>query len=116
MKINPDKCHLLVSTNDKFAIRIGNFQTEDTKREKLLGTQFDNKLPFDYRLSKIYKKASRKLRVTIYMNLSKRKILINAFFYSQYSYYPLIWMCHSQPFVNSVHCGTESISYLGPKI
>ena len=30
MKINPDKCHLLVRTNDSVAIRIGNFQIENT--------------------------------------------------------------------------------------
>ena len=99
MKSNPDKCHLLVSTNDNVAIRIGKFQIENTKREKLLGIQFDNKLSFDYHLSEICKKASRKLyalcRATPYMNLSKRKILMNAFFNSQFSYCPLIWMCHS---------------------
>ena len=39
MKSNPDKCHLLVSTINKVAIRIGNFQIESTKREKLLGIQ-----------------------------------------------------------------------------
>ena len=133
------------------------------------------------------------------MNLSKRKILTNASFNSQFRYCPLIWMCHNriinkkinrlherclwiiygdkqssfekllekdshvsihkgniqilatkmhkvskgisplqitvlfarrnenpydlrhnteflQPFVNYVRCGTESISYLGPKI
>ena len=33
MKSNPDKCHLLVSANDKVAIRIGNFQIENTKRK-----------------------------------------------------------------------------------
>ena len=42
IKINPDKCHLLVSTNDNVAVRIGNFQIENTKREKLLGIQFEN--------------------------------------------------------------------------
>ena len=77
MKSNPDKCHLLVSTNGNVKIRIGNFQIENTKREKLLGIQFDNKLSFDYHLSEICKKASRKLyalgRVTPYTNLSKRK-------------------------------------------
>ena len=26
MKGNPDKCHLLVSTNDNFAVKIGNFK------------------------------------------------------------------------------------------
>ena len=133
------------------------------------------------------------------MNLPKRKILRNAFFNSQFSYCPLMWMCHNhiinkkinilhqrclriiycdkqssfeellekdrsisiherniqilatemykvskgmpppqitelfaqrnehpyilrrktnflQPFLNSVRCGTESVSYLGPKI
>ena len=99
MKSNPDKCHLLVSTTDNVAIRIGNLQIENSKREKLLGMHFDNKLPFDYHLRKIRKKASRKIyalgRVTPYMNLSKRKILMNAFFNSQFSYCPLLWMCHS---------------------
>ena len=94
MKSNPDKCHLLVSTNDNVKIRTGNFQIENTKREKFLGTQFDSKLSFNYHLSEICKKASRKLygldRETPYMKLSKRKILMNAFFNSQFSYCLLI--------------------------
>ena len=89
MKSNPDKCHLLVSTNDNVTIRIGNFQIENTKRETLLGIQFDNKLSFDYHLSEICKNAGGKLytldRVTAYINLSKGKILMNAFFNSQFS-------------------------------
>ena len=100
MKSNPDKCHLLLSTNNNGAIVIENFQIDNTKREKLLGIQFDNKLSFDYHLSEICKKASRKLyalgRVTPYMNLSKRKILMNAFFNSQFNYCSLIWICHSR--------------------
>ena len=38
MKSNPDKCHLLVSTNDNVAIRIGNVQIENTKRVYSLTT------------------------------------------------------------------------------
>ena len=99
MKSSLDKCHLLVSANDNAAIRIGNFQIENTKRKTLLGIQFANKLSFDYNLSKICKKASRKLYalviVTPYINLSKRNILMNAFFNSQYSYCPFIWKFHS---------------------
>ena len=53
MKSNPYKCHFIVSTNENVAIRIGNFQIENTKREKLLGTKFDNKLYFNYHLSEI---------------------------------------------------------------
>ena len=29
------------------------------------------------------------------MNISKRRTLMNAFFKSQFSYRPLVWMCHS---------------------
>ena len=46
-KSNPDKCHLLLSTNNNGAIVIENFQIDNTKREKLLGIQFDSKLSFD---------------------------------------------------------------------
>ena len=35
-------------------------------------------------------------RVTPFMGLSKRKLLMNAFFTSQFSYCPLIRMCHSR--------------------
>ena len=48
MKSNPEKCHLLFSTNVNIAIRIRNFEIENNKREKLLGIQFDSKLSFDY--------------------------------------------------------------------
>ena len=55
MKSNPVKFHLRVSANDHVAISIGSFQIEGTKREKLLGIQFDDKLSFDYHLSEICK-------------------------------------------------------------
>ena len=110
MKSNPDKCHLLVSTNDNIAIKKGNFQIENTTREKLWGIQFDNKLSFDYHLSEICRKASRNFyalgRVIHSMNLSKRNILTNAFFDSQFSYCPLIWMRHSRIIskkINRIH-------------
>ena len=107
MKSNPDTCHLLVSTNDNVAIRIRNFQIENTKRKNLLGIQFNNELSFDSQLLEICKKASRKLyalgRVTLYMNLSKRKIPMNVFFNSQFSYCPLLWMCHSRIINNKIN-------------
>ena len=78
----------------------GNFQIENTKREKLLGIHFDNKLSFEYHFSEVCNMASRKLytlgRVKPYMNLSKRKILMNAFFKSQFIYFSVIWMFHSR--------------------
>ena len=36
MKSNADKCHLLVSSNEKVTIKIGSHEIANTKREKLL--------------------------------------------------------------------------------
>ena len=47
MKINADKCRLLVSTNNTVKIKIGNFDITNSKSEKLLGVKFDPKLYFD---------------------------------------------------------------------
>ena len=59
------------------------------------------------------KKASRKIsalaRVTPFMGLSKRKLLMNAFFTSQFSYCPLIWMCRSRS--NMLHEICQRIIY-----
>ena len=44
MKINVDKCHLLVSANNTVKIKIGNFDITNSKSEKLLGVKFDHKL------------------------------------------------------------------------
>ena len=100
MKINADKRHLLVSTNKTLKIKIRNFDTTNKKSEKLIGIKFDHKFSFDNQISEICKKASRKIhalsRVALYMKISKRCILMNAFFKSQFSYCPLVWMCHSR--------------------
>ena len=75
MRINADKCHLLVSTNITVKIKIGNFDINNSKSEKLLGVTFDHKLSFDDHIFELCKKASRKIhalsRVAFYMNISK---------------------------------------------
>ena len=98
MKSNPDKCHLLVSSCEKIKMEIG--EIENSTCEKLLRVHFDNRLTFDYHISGLCEKASKNInalvRVSQCMNLSKRKILTNAFFDLQFKYCPLIWMCHSR--------------------
>ena len=42
-------------------------------------------------------------RVTPFMNLSKKKMLMNSFFKSQFSYCPLVWMCHSRTINNKIN-------------
>ena len=74
------------STNITVKIKIGNFVITNNKSEKLSGVEFDNKLSFDDHISELCKKISRKIyalsRVASYMNISKRRILMNAFFKS----------------------------------
>ena len=86
IKGNAHKCHLLVSSNEKVTIKIGTHEIANTKHEKLIGVHFDSGLSFDYHISEICKKASRKVcalaRVTSGMGLSKKRTLMNAFFNS----------------------------------
>ena len=53
MKINPDKCHLLVSANNTGKIKIGNFDITNSKSEKLFGVRFDHKLSLDDHISEL---------------------------------------------------------------
>ena len=80
MKNNADKCHLLVSSNEKVTIKIGSHEIANTKREKLLGVHLDSGLSFDYHISEICRKASRNVcvlaRVTSCMSLSKKRSLL----------------------------------------
>ena len=86
----------MVSINNTAQIKIENFDKTNSKSEKLLGVKFDHKLSFDGHISELCKKASRKIytlsRVALHMNISKRGILMNAFFKSQFSYCSLVWM------------------------
>ena len=100
LKSNADKCHLLVSTNDRVSVNVDGFKIDKSDTEKLLGVKFDKKLTFDDHISDICKKTGKKIsalaRVTPYMGIAKKRILMNAFFISQFSYCPLVWMFHSR--------------------
>ena len=70
------------------------------KKVKLLGIYKVNRLNFNYHISQLYKKARKKLyaltRVFKYMNISQRKLIVNALIMSKFSYCPLIWIFHSR--------------------
>ena len=57
MKSNADKCHLLVSSNEKVIFKIGSYEIANTKREKLLGVHLDSALSFHYHISEFCKKS-----------------------------------------------------------
>ena len=62
----------------------------------LPGVTLNNKLNFNAHINMVCKEACRKLnalfRIAKCLNKNKKKMLINAFFYSHFNYYPLLWM------------------------
>ena len=112
MKMNPDKCHLLMGGHkwEMIWTLIGDVKIWEKNSVKLLGLTVDNNLNFDTHLTDLCQKAGSKLsaltRVFRFLNLDKRRILIKAFFESQFKYCPLAWMFCSRKInnkINSLH-------------
>ena len=106
MKGNTDKCYLLLSKDESSEILTEDSIIESSTCEKLFGIKTDSKLRFDDHIQALCNKANRKLRAlartTPYMDLQKRKALINAFFNTQFNYCPLIWMFHCRQNNNKI--------------
>ena len=100
MKANSNKCQLITNKQSRMNLKLGNTNIESSLYEKLLGVKVDNKLNLNGHDDEIIKKATGKVsalsRIFRFMNLTKRRLLMNSFFTSQFSYCPLIWMCHSK--------------------
>ena len=111
MKPNPEKWHLVLSdTNENMVINIANDKIANSSYKKILGIHFDNKLNFNTHVTKLCKRAGQKLhalaRISHFMSLKKKKLLMNAFITSQFNYCPLVWMCHSRALntrINKIH-------------
>ena len=107
MKANISKCHLLVNKKGEVVINLGETEIKNSEYEKLLGIKIDTKLNFNEHLNDNIGKANRKInalsRVVPYISLSRKKILMNSFFNSQFSYCPLIWMFHSRIMNNKIN-------------
>ena len=94
MKGNTDKFHLIMSTENAPELQIGDLLIKTRNSEKLLGVKIDYKLTFDEHVKSLCKKTNNKLRSlarsTPYMNIEKRKLLMNSFFNAQFNYCPLM--------------------------
>ena len=78
----------------------------------MLGIKLDSNLNFNSHIHDICQKAGQKLisisRITPYMDFSQRRLLVNAFFYSQFNCSQLLWMCHNGT-------SNKSLPYIGSK-
>ena len=98
MKLNTDKCHLLISVNkneymwaklDEDIV----WESNDVMKV-ILGVTMDNNLRFEKHVSNICLTANRKLstltRVAKFVPLKKRRILFKAFIEPQFQYCTLV--------------------------
>ena len=108
LKLNADKCHLLVSGHSKdIYINVEEEIIECEPSVKLLGVTLDSKLNLNEHVSKICKKASQKLhalaRISNYICQDKLRMIMKAFIESQFGYCPLVWMFHSRTLNNRIN-------------
>ena len=102
MKLNQDKCHLLVSgyKHEAAWAKINETKIQERNKQKLLGVVIDGNLNFDKYVFHLSEKAGRKLsvfaRLSNYISFGKRKILLKAFVKSQFGYCQLTWMFHGR--------------------
>ena len=80
MKANPEKYHVILSSNTQREIRFANASIASSPSEKLLGITLDSELKFEEHINKICNIVNKKLnaihRIGSYMSLGKTK---NAF-------------------------------------
>ena len=120
MKLNDDKCHLMIfgeKSND-LSIKIGSTTITESREEKLLGATLDKQLSFKTHVQLLCKKASQKLhalsRTSYLFDTEKLKHIMRAFILSQFSYCPLVWMFCDRYLnnkINHIHKKALRIAY-----
>ena len=110
LKVNAGKSHLFLSPYEDQTITVENYVIKSSGVEELLGLTIDSNLNFKEHILSLCKKANRKLhalsRVSKYMTLNKRRILMKSC--------PLIWMIHKRGFnnkINHIHERALRIAY-----
>ena len=109
MKLNTDKCHLLVSGHkfEEIWMKVGKDQIWEEKKVRLLGITIDNELKFDQHITEICLKANKKLsilsRMSKFLSFDQRHIIYKAFVESQFKYCPFVWFFHSRTSNNKIN-------------
>ena len=92
MELNTNKRYLLLISQEPNMLKIGDLYINNSPREKLVRIALDCKLKFNKYIEDICQKASQKLnalaRLAPYMRTTKKCIIMNAFFKSEFNYCP----------------------------
>ena len=84
MKLNTDKCHLLLNSQEPNTLKISDLHINNSVSEKLLGITFDCKLKINKHIEDICQKAQKinaLARLASYMGTTKKRFM-NTFFKS----------------------------------
>ena len=118
MKANTEKSHLMLSGSNTLTANIDGNDIEAEDNHILLGITIDFNLYFNKHINNLCRKASEKLnalaRISGYMDLPKRRVIMKSFITSQFGYCPLIWIFRSRALsnkINSVHERVLRITY-----
>ena len=103
MKLNVDKCHLMIFSSkgsNEITIKIGEARVKEITEENLLCITFDQSLSLKQHVKALCKKASRKLhalaRISRYLDTEKPSQLMRALVLSHFCYFPLVWMFYDR--------------------
>ena len=118
MKANQDKCHFLSSLDITTKLSLLACTLENSDSQKLLGVTIDRKLNFNEHVTNLCDKASRKIqalaKIFPYIPQTQKRLLMNAYFMSQFGYCPLAWMNHNKILnnrINGLHKRALSLVY-----
>ena len=78
-----------------------------TSSEELLRIEIDENISFRDHITSLCSKHNKKIsvlsRVSKYLGIKKRRILMNPYIFPQFNYYPLAWLCHSRSLNNKIN-------------
>ena len=107
LKANTSKCHLFVSPYEPVSLNVRGSTIESSNCEKLLGIFIDSNFTFEYHINRICRKTRQKLhalsRISKYISGDKKSLLFKSFIISQFSYSPIVWMCHDRGLNNKTN-------------
>ena len=97
----------MISPYETKSTQIQNLCIKASSSEELLGIKIDSNLTFHDHIIALCSEANKKLsalsRVSKYMDINKRRILIKSYIFSQLNYCPLVRMCHSWSLNNKIN-------------
>ena len=108
LKANPDKFHLMLSeSSTEYFVKVANFTTPNSQSKNYCVSQLivSSRLmcTLVIYVTKQVKKLHAITRISHFMDIKQRQIIMKAFIYSQFGYCSLVWMFHSRKMNNHIN-------------